>query len=188
MLFQLPPRSSSVLASVLAAGLMLTVASCTGHLTPLGPTPPRPRHLGSPIVLQAMRSQPPGAAGGCPAGWIALPAPGAPLCYRKLGTPVTITSAAVSPVFSGPSVSPVHQKPGPSQYGFMIAPSAADVAAVTAVTTTAYRSQGYLDISVAGRTWLPPKVLRPLTRGQFEIFLPSRNQVLQLHRILAPPS
>lgn len=62
-------------------------------------------------------------------------------------------------------------------------------AAVTAVTTAAYRSQGYLGISVAGRTWLLPKALEPiLTRGQFEIFLPSRNQVLQLHRILAPPS
>ena len=182
-------RPSPALASVLAAaGIALAVASCTGHLTPLGPTPPQPRHLGSPIVLQAMRSQPPRAAGGCPAGWIALPAPGAPLCYHKLGTPVTITSAAVSPVFSGPSVSPVHQKPGPSQYGFMIAPSAADVAAVTAVTTTAYRSQDYLEISVAGRTWLLPKVLQPLRRGQFGIFLPSRNQVLQLHRILAPPS
>ena len=44
-------------------------------------------------------------------------------------------------------MSPVHQKPGPGPYGFMIAPSAAEVAAVTAVTTTAYRFQGYLDIS-----------------------------------------
>ena len=36
MPFQLPPRPASVLASVLAAGLMLTVAGCS-HLTPLGP-------------------------------------------------------------------------------------------------------------------------------------------------------
>jgi len=35
MPFRPPPRLASVLASVLAAGLMLTVASCS-HLTPLG--------------------------------------------------------------------------------------------------------------------------------------------------------
>ena len=54
------PRSSSVLASVLAAaGIVLTVASCS-HVTPLGPTPPPPRHLGSPIVLRAVLSGPRG--------------------------------------------------------------------------------------------------------------------------------
>jgi hypothetical protein len=79
MPFQPPPRTSSVLASVLAAaGLVLAVASCS-HLAPIGPdaaaTMPPPRHLGSPIVLEAMRSQPPRPAGGCPAGSVAFPAP-----------------------------------------------------------------------------------------------------------------
>ena len=104
MPFQPPPRLSSVLASVLAAGVMLTVASCS-HLTPLGPDPaatmPQPHHLRSPFILQDMRIQPPAPAGGCPAGWVALPGGGSPsTCYRTTGTPVTITSAAVSPVSS----------------------------------------------------------------------------------------
>ena len=51
------PRSSSVLAAALAAaGIVLTVASCAGHLTPLGPNAaPQPRHLGSPTVRSARR-------------------------------------------------------------------------------------------------------------------------------------
>ena len=83
MPFHPRPRPSSVLASVLAAaGLVLTVAGCS-HLTPLGPdapaTLPPPRHLGSPIIVQVMRSQPPTAAGGCPAGWVAESPPGGPV-------------------------------------------------------------------------------------------------------------
>jgi len=62
------PRPASVLASMLTAGLMLTVASCS-HLTPLGPDArPQPHHLRSPIILQAMRVQNPTPARGCPAG------------------------------------------------------------------------------------------------------------------------
>jgi predicted small lipoprotein YifL len=68
MSFEFRPRLSSVLAAMLAAGLMLAVAGC-GHLTPLGPdaaaTAPPPSHLRSPLVLQAMRVQPPAPAGGC---------------------------------------------------------------------------------------------------------------------------
>jgi hypothetical protein len=70
MPFQLPPRTSSVLASVLAAaGIMLSAASCS-HIAPIGPdapaTPgpshavaagppvliPPPHHLGSPIICK----------------------------------------------------------------------------------------------------------------------------------------
>ena len=69
MSFEFRPRPASVLASMLAAGLMLTVASC-GHLTPLGPdaaaTAPQPSHLRSPIVLRAMSVQPPTPAGARP--------------------------------------------------------------------------------------------------------------------------
>ena len=83
---QRPPRPWPVLASALAAaGIVLTVASCTGHITPLGPAPtpvamPPPRHLGSSIIVQVMRVQPSTATGGCPAGWVAvsLPAGGPP--------------------------------------------------------------------------------------------------------------
>src|SRR5689334_1407890 len=107
------PRLPPVLASALAAaGLMLAVASCS-HLAPLGPDTaaalPQPHHLRSPFVLEAMRVQPPTPAGGCPAGYAALPGAnpvavpaGRPhrvhldsalavsQCYRKTGTPVTI--------------------------------------------------------------------------------------------------
>jgi len=180
MPFQRPPRSSSVLASVLAAGLMLTVASCS-HVTPLGPgaSMPQPHHLRSPIVLEAMRSQPPTAAGGCPAGSVALSG-GPGQCYRKLGTPVTITSAAVSSHLPPPP-------PGqPVPYGFVITVPAADQAALTAVTTTAADAHGYLSIRVADRTWLLPRVLQPFTSPHLEIAFPSRNQTRQLQRLLVP--
>jgi hypothetical protein len=178
-----PPRPSSVLASMLAAaGLMLTGASCS-HVTPIGPDPtattvPPSRHLGSPIILQVMRSQPATAAGKCPAGYVALSAPGSGTCYRKLGTPVTITSAAVSSVSS-------HGQP--ALYGFIVAVPAADVAAVTAVIKQAYDSRGALAVNVAGKTWSAPEVLAPFPGRQFQIALPSRSQALQLYRILVPP-
>ncbi len=70
----------------------------------------------------------------------------------------------------------------------MVAVPAADVAAVTGVITQAYDSQGAIDISVAGKTWGAPEVIRPFPGRQFEIVLPSRNQFLQLQRILVPPS
>jgi hypothetical protein len=74
---QRPPRPLSVLASVLAAvGIVLAVAGCS-NVTPLGPDPapvnlPPARDLGSPIIMQVMRSQPPTPAGQCPAGSVAL--------------------------------------------------------------------------------------------------------------------
>jgi hypothetical protein len=207
--FRPSPRRPAVLAGPLAAGLVLTVAGCSGGVTPLGPAAPPPRHLGSPIVLQAMRGQPATAAGGCPAGsvtWAALPgegfsskpvspspAPPAPptatagpavVCYRKLGQPVTITSAAVSPV----SVFRPPPPPGggavPTQYGVRIALPAAGAAALTAVTTTAFDARGYLDISVSGKTWLVPQVTQPFTN--FEIFLASRDQALRFRDLLVP--
>jgi hypothetical protein len=180
------PHSSSALASVLAAaGIVLTVAGCTGQLTPLGPdAAPQPRHLGSPIVLRAMRVQNPTPAEGCPAGFTRLSAPGQnPGCYRPLGTPVTITSAAVSP---GPTVGPASPSDAPpSAYGLLITLPAADRAELTAVTTQAYDSQGAVDISAAGKTWALPMAVAPITHGQFTIMLTSRTEALQLQRVLA---
>jgi hypothetical protein len=204
-----PPRPLSVLASVLGAGLMLTVAGCTGHITPLGPDPdanmPPPHHLRSPFTLEAMRVQPPTPAGRCPAGYAALPGanslavrvkairggPGVPRaaaqgvsqCYRKTGTPLTITSAAVSPVSL--QKPPPGQK-APVQYQFIITLPAADVPALTALTTTAYHARGALAISVAGKTWALPMVAGPFRGPQLQIPMPSRSQALQLQRMLAP--
>jgi hypothetical protein len=181
--FSVLTTPSSALASALAAGLMLTIASCS-HITPIGPgaDTPQPHHLRSPIVLAAMRSQPPTAAGGCPAGSVALSG-GPAQCYRKLGMPVTITSAAVSSHLPAP---PPGQEAGPAMHGFVITVPAPDQAALTAVTTTAADAHGYLSISVADRTWLLPRVLRPFTSPRFEIAFPSENQALQLQRLLVP--
>lgn len=184
MPFQPRPRLWSVLASVLAVGLMLTVASCS-H-TPLGPDAGLPRatphpvgmmrlqQLRSPFVLQAARVVPPARAGGCPAGSTALSrVPG--VCYRKFGTPVTVTSASVSALTTLPQV---------GRYGFLIQLPAADLPAQKAITTTAADAHAGLAISPAGDTWLFPRVQRPFT-GPLQIILPHRNQVLLLHRLLA---
>jgi hypothetical protein len=188
MSFKFRPRSASVLASMLAAGLVLAVAGC-GHLTPLGPDAPAaappPSHLRSPIVLTAMRVQPPAPAGGCPARFTMISVPGNPgQCVRPLDTPVTITSAAVSSVSSFQPRTPSGQASGPPVYQIMITLPAADVAAATAVVTTAYDSRGGVDFSVAGRTWALPMVFRPFRSQQLSVALPSKNQALQLHRLL----
>lgn len=192
MLFQPgKPRSPSVLSIALAAaGLMLTVAGCS-HVSPLGPDPAAtmpPRHLGSPIILQAMRGQPVTPAGGCPASSVALSGPDGPTgqCYRKLGTPVTITSAAVSSFQPRNPKDP--QASPPAGSGLLITLPAAGRAGLTAVTTKAYDSHGYLDISVAGKTWAILEALGPLTDGQLTLDLPSRNLALQLQHTLVPPS
>lgn len=180
------------------AGIVLAVAGCTSHpvatATPAATAPqppaavPQLHHLGSPIVLAAMLSQRRAPAGGCPAGSVALSAPGADpgQCYRQLGKPVTITSAAVS---LQQLANAAGQQAGPSgAYALLIILPPADVAALTAITTKASDSRGYVDISVAGKTWSLPEALAPLTGGRFQIVLPSRNQALQLQRILVPPA
>jgi hypothetical protein len=202
MPFPPPPRLPTAAASVLAAGLMLTVASCS-HLTPLGPDPatalPQPHHLRSPLVLQAVRVPQFAPVGGCPAGYITLPGGGSPgMCYRTTGTAVTITSAAVSPVSPfRPPPPPGQQAAPPVQYVFWITVPAADAPALTAVTTTVtgpQRPQGppaasaatsALTISVAGRTWGLVGFATRFTGRQLEVALPSRNQALRLQRTLA---
>jgi hypothetical protein len=177
MTFRLPTRTSILLA---AAALVLAVASCASHIAPLSPAPPPPRPLASPFVLQALRIQPAPAAGGCPAGSIALSG-GPGRCYQKVGSPVTFASAAVS------AVSPPGHGQGPGMYGFWIAVPAAAQSALTAVSTTASDSHGYLDISVASRTWLFPQfVAQPFTGPQFEVSFRSRSEVLLLHHLLVP--
>jgi hypothetical protein len=215
---QRPPRPRPVLASVLAAsGLVLAVAGCS-HITPLGPdaaaTMPPPRHLGSPIIVQVMRSQPPTATGRCPAGWaaVSLPDGGGPrpavasaapvvpqgasaspppsaapapiTCYRPAGTPVTITSAAVSSVLTYRP--PPGQAKGPDLYGFIVAVPGADVAAVTAVIRQAYDTGSAVGISVAGKLWQAPLVRNPFPGQRLQIAFLSKNQALQLYRILVP--
>ena len=205
MPYQRPPRPWPGLASVLAAaGIALAIASCS-HITPLGPDPAatmrQPHHLPSPLILQDMRTQgqvsPPG---GCAAGWVTLSGePGQPgQCYRKTGTPVTITSAAVSPVVSFRPPPPPGQQAPPVQYGFSITVPAADVPALAAVLPTGSGPPGppsasavssatpIPTVSVAGRTWVLLGYAAPSAGGQFDVMLPSRNQALQLYHLLVP--
>lgn len=186
-----PSHELLTLARLLVpAAIVLAVAGCS-QVTPLGPvapaTTPPPRHLASPIILQPLRSHSPAPAGGCPSGWFTISAPGsAGTCYRKLGAPVTITSAAVSPVTTYRPTPPPGQQAQPAQYGFRVAVPAADVAAVTAAIKRAYDAGGALAINIDNKTWEAPQVIQPFPGRQFQIALPSRSQAIQLYRILVP--
>ena len=197
MPLQCPPRLTPALARVLAAGLMLTAAGCS-HLAPLGPTPdaPRQQHLRSPIVLQAMDVRSPALGGGCPAGFTKLSAPGqGPGCYRPLGPPATITTAAVAPrpeggpapatsgAVAAGAASPVAP---PTEFGLLVFLPAAGQAELTAVTTQAYAAQGAVDVSVDGKTWALPMAQAPITHGEFTLVLPSESDLQQLQRLLVP--
>jgi hypothetical protein len=179
---------------------------------------PPVRDLGSPIIMQVMRSQPVTPAGECPAGSVALfgsepnvprvvqagsvavpvqgstaapappatpatpPAPGVGVaCYLPVGSPVTVTSAAVSSVTSYP------QQAGPAAYGFVVAFPAVEVAALTAAIRQAYDSGDALGMSVAGKLWQAPQTRRRLNALRAEqVNLLSREQALQLYRLLVP--
>jgi hypothetical protein len=64
--------------------------------------------------------------------------------------------------------------------------AAGNVPALTAVTTTAYDSQGYLDVSVDGRARVLARVTQSFASPHFEIPAPGKNQARQLQRILVP--
>jgi preprotein translocase subunit SecD len=108
--------------------------------------------------------------------------PGSPAmpCYRPVGKPLTLTSAAISPVSApGPGTTP-------SQYAITVAAPAADVTAVTAIVKRAYEARDALGVSVDGKLLEAPQVGKPFGGQQFEISLFSRKQAVQLHRILVP--
>jgi len=110
------------------------------------------------------------------------PAPGVGVaCYLPVGSPVTVTSAAVSSVTSYP------QQTGPAAYGFVVAFPTADVAALTAAIRQAYDSGDALGMSVAGKLWQAPQTRRKVIALRAEqINLFSREQALQLYRLLVP--
>ena len=112
------------------------------------------------------------------------PPPGAGVaCYRPIGTPVTVISAAVS------SVTAYQHQPGPAWYGFVVAFPADDVAALTAAIRQAYDSGDSLGLSVAGKLWQAPQPLSRATALRAEqVNLLSRTQALQLYRLLVPSS
>jgi hypothetical protein len=192
MPFQCPPGPLSVLASALAAaGVVLSVAGCS-NITPLGPDPapvslPPARDLGSPIIMQIMRSQPPTPTGRCPAGSIdlfgsepnVLRAGVASSRPVQVGTGSTATptptpatppapSAGVAcyvpvgrPVtITSAAVSSVtsnRNHPGPASYGFVVAFPTADVPALTTLIRQAYDSGDAVGMSVASKLWQAPQ-------------------------------
>jgi hypothetical protein len=147
----------------------------------------RPRRV-VPQGGSASPAPPPPSASPAPPPPSAAPAPPPPSaptpCYRPAGTPVTITSAAVSSVLTYRP--PPGQAKGPDLYGFIVAVPGADVTAVTAVIRQAYDTGGAVGISVAGKLWQAPQVRAPFPGQHLQITLLSRNQALQLHRILIP--
>jgi len=100
------------------------------------------------------------------------------------GTPVTITSAAVSSVLTYRP--PPGRPKGPDLYGFIVAVPGADVAAVTEVIRQAYDTGSAVGISVAGKLWQAPQVQQPFPGQRLQVTLLSRNQARQLYRILVP--
>jgi hypothetical protein len=138
-----------------------------------------------------MHSEPATPAGGCPAESVAVSVPpgAAPMgCFRAVGKPVTIISAAVSPVFMVRPASPPGQPAQPPAYGLTVSVTAAQIAAVTALIQQAYDSHDALGISVGGTLWQAPGVDQPFSGQQFQVAFSSKDQALQLYRILIPSS
>jgi len=172
--------------AVAVAALALTVTGCS-QVLPLGPdAPPVASHLTVPIILQLVLSQP--SAGGCQAGYTTLSAPAPDFrevsggCYRKTGTPVTLTSAAVT-LYLQPAGGESAQ---PAMWGLVITVPKAQVAALTAITTKSQHTKDAIAISISGRTWAVALTTAPLTNGQFQIMTQSKSQALQLQRTLVP--
>ena len=142
------------------------------HVVPNGASAPPPPSVPPPPSAPAPSPAPP-------------PPSASITCYRPAGTPVTLTSAAVSSVVLTYRPPP-GQANGPDMYGFIVGVPGADVAAVTAVIKQAYDTGSAVGISAAGKLWQAPTVRQPFPGQRFEIAFLSKNQALRLHRILVP--
>jgi hypothetical protein len=141
------------------------------------PNVPRAAHIGAKPaharIIQGSTAPPTPTPAAAPPAGVA--------CYLPAGTPVTITSAAVS------SVTTYRHQTGPASYGFVIAFPAADVAALTALIRQAYDAGDAVGMSVTGKLWQAPQPPRKLNALRAEqINLLSRNQAFQLYRLLVP--
>jgi hypothetical protein len=144
------------------------------------PTVPRSSVVAHPVQVGAAG---PATPTGTAAPATPPPPPAGVACYLPVGSPVTITSAAVS------SVTTYRHQPGPAWYGFVVAFPAADVAALTAAIRQAYDSGDALGMSVAGKLWQAPQPRRKATALRAEqVNLLSRTQALQLYGLLVPSS
>jgi hypothetical protein len=159
-----------------AVGVIALAAAGRWHSgTTTGARTTRPDQAAASIVVTPMVSQPQTSAGGCPAGYARISVPGVDdsgLCFRRDGTPVTFTSAEVTwdPMNSG--------------YLFIVTVPAGEAAALKAVNSTAYVSQGFTGITVDGKTWELRRVVTPFTGKQFPIQIRDNNAAHELLRIL----
>jgi hypothetical protein len=127
---------------------------------------------GSPAVPTATSAPTPPPPGAQPAGVA---------CYQLIGTPVTITSAAVS------AVAAKQNQPGPAWYAFVVAFPNGKVPALTALIRRAYDSGDALGLSVGGQLWqaAQPRSKFVALRAE-QVNLLSRSQAVRLHRMLVP--
>ena len=125
-----------------AAGLVLAVAGCS-HITPLGPDPapvslPPASDLGSPIIVQVMRSQPPTPTGECPADSVALFGlePSVPRAAVASSGPVQVgTGSTATPTPMATPTAPPAAPAGVACYLRVGRPVTITSAAVSSVTT-----------------------------------------------------
>jgi hypothetical protein len=181
----LPPArglASPIIVQVMRSQPPTPAGQCpAGSVALFGSDPNVPRAVvatSGPVQAGTGSTAPPSPTPAAP------PAPTAGVaCYRPVGTPVTITSAAVS------SVTTKRNQPGPAWYIFVVAFPSADVAALTALIRKAYDSGDALGLSVAGKLWQAPQPRSKVVALRAEqINLLSRNQAFQLYRLLVPSS
>ncbi len=181
-------RLRSAVAGVVVMAAAILAAGCMGH-HPAGVagtvSRQQVRRLASDIVLERVTSRPrvfppPGSArhSRCPADLAALPGPGADSarCYRLLGRPVRITSAAIALI---------RQAAGSYSYALAVTVRRGGRPALTAITTRAVGHQ--LAVIVAGIAWNIDHVRQPLSEGTFEILLSDSKQARILMRTLIRP-
>jgi hypothetical protein len=188
-------------AAAALAGLMLAMAGCSQAL-PIGPAPsppPTPVRLASSIVMQPGLADPGASPAGCPAGAVVLSGPGvtvgqpagtgpassavspAPMCFRKQGAPLTLTSAGVRVAEVPGGSQPVQH---PASWQVQINLPRAEATELAAITTKLAGTSAQLAIIIAGQTWGMPVTLQPLDQGQFVIGAQSKSQALQIQRLL----
>ena len=79
---------------------------------------------------------------------------------------------------------PAQPAPQPASWVVRINLPAAEAAELTTVTTKLAGNQDQLAIIIGGQTWAMPVTLQPLTRGEFAFGTQSKNQALQVQRLL----
>ena len=180
----LPPAhdlGSPITMQVMRSRPATPAGACpTGSVALFGSEPNVPRAAQTQSVAEPVQGGT--ATPAAPPAATTPPAPGAgTACYLPVGNPVSVTSAAVSAVTSYP------QQAGPAEYGFVVAFPAADIPVLTATVTQAYDSGDALGMSVAGKLWQAPPIQHRANALRAEqINLLSRQQALQLYRLLVP--